>query len=84
MRVNPKLVYPHGKLFVRRSPEDVTKWQVVDGHFITENGKRTGFECTRVLIDGLAKGGTMEGGARRAATELEASMAAQTAAAAAG
>lgn len=66
-RINEKLVYPQGKLFVRRDPANISQWQVVNGKWITEGGKRVGFDLQTVLETGIAKGKI----ARERATAIE-------------
>ena len=68
-RLNPKAFYPHGTLFIRRNPNDATKWEVVKGKMVGSGKDRT-FELEAILKDGLSKGGPMENGARWWAEKL--------------
>ena len=68
-RLNPKAFYPHGTLFIRRNPNDATKWEVVSGAMLG-SGKDRVFELKEVLKEGLSKGGPMENGARFWAEKL--------------
>lgn len=55
-RINEKLVYPQNDLFIRRNPEKVSEWQVVNGSWEVTDGKRSGFNLSKVLETGISSG----------------------------